>query len=446
MKDITNMLKNIIFLILTITFSSSHALAIQTISITRGHADPTPIAINDFAASDSGAKKMGHEMLEVITNDLKNSGLFRPLAKTAFIENKIGVEHIPLFAAWRQINATILLNGAVKILENGKYQVSFMLWDTVSEQNIAGQVLEIPRNVWRKGAHKIADQVYERVTGDKGCFDTKITYISESGPLKKRIKRLAIMDQDGANHRFLSDGRNLVLTPRFAPSGDHLMYLSYANNRPRIYIKDLRNGHDTLLEKLPGMSFAPRYSPDGKSALFAIAKGGSTSIYHIDFASKNTKRMTNDHGTISVSGTYSPDGKKIVFSSDRGGTPQLYVMDADGSNVQRISFGGGSYNTPNWSPRGDYIAFTKITRELGFSIGVIRPDGSGERVITHGYIVESPTWAPNGRVIIFSREERAIGKQRAINRIYAIDLTGYHERQIPTPFDASDPEWSRSGN
>ena len=437
------MFKQITLLVLTLVLSTQ-AFAIQTISITRGHADPTPIAINDFAAGDSGSRKVAHDILNVITNDLKNSGLFRPLPKAAFIENKTGVEHKPLFAAWRQINATILLNGSVKVLENGKYQVSFMLWDTVSETNIAGQILEIPHSLWRKGAHKVADQVYERVTGDKGYFDTKITYVAESGPPKKRIKRIAIMDQDGANHRFLTDGRNLVLTPRFAPHADQLMYLSYASRMPRIYIKNLKGGNDTLLEKLAGMSFAPRYSPDGKKALFAIAKGGSTSIYETEFASKRIKRMTSDYGTISVSATYSPDGKKIVFSSDRGGSPQLYVMDADGSNIQRISFGGGSYNAPNWSPRGDYIAFTKVNRELGFSIGVIRPDGSGERILTNGYIVESPTWAPNGRVIIFSREEPAIGKKHAINKIYAIDLTGYHERQIPTPADASDPEWSRT--
>jgi len=222
------------------------------------------------------------------------------------------------------------------------------------------------------------------------------------------------------------------------------MYLSYVNRYPRIYIKNLKSGSDNLLEKLQGMSFAPRYSPDGRKALFSIAKGGSTSIYEIELASKHVKRMTNDYGTISVSATYSPDGKKVVFSSDRGGSPQLYVMDSDGSNIQRISFSGGSYNSPNWSPRGDYIAFTKVNREYGFSIGVIRPDGSGERIITNGYIVESPTWAPNGRTIIFAREEPAIGKKHAINRIYAIDLTGYHERLIATPSDASDPEWSRS--
>ena len=438
------MLYRIFLLIITLTISTQ-VFAIQTINVTRGHADPTPIAINDFASTDSGSARMGRDMIDVITNDLKNSGLFRPISKAAFIENKTGVEHKPLFASWRQINAVILLNGSVKLLENGKYQVSFMLWDTVSEQNIAGQILEIPKSVWRKGAHKIADVIYERVTGDKGYFDTKITYVSESGPAKRRIKRIAIMDQDGANHRFLTDGRNLVLTPRFAPHNNHLMYLSYTNYRPRIYIKDLRSGGDKLLEKLAGMSFAPRYSPDGKKALFAIAKGGSTSVYELEFASNRVKRMTSDYGTISVSATYSPDGKKIVFSSDRGGSPQLYVMDADGSNIQRISFAGGTYHSPTWSPRGDYIAFTKRTPDLGFSIGVMRPDGSGERIITNGYMVESPTWAPNGRVIIFSREEPATKHSRSINRIYSIDLTGYHERQIPTPMDASDPEWSRNG-
>ncbi|MEY3197351.1 MAG: protein TolB [Pseudomonadota bacterium] len=436
------MLKRII-ISLILTILPLNVFAIHTINITSGHADPTPIALNDFA-SDGPTNSQAHKILEVITNDLKNSGLFRPIPKAAFIEHKKGIMHRPLFAAWRQINATILLNGSVGLLPNGKYQVNFMLWDTVSEQNIASQSLEIPSNLWRRAAHKIADQVYERVTGDKGYFDTQITYVSETYTGKKIVKKLAIMDQDGANHKYLSDGRNLVLTPRFAPHSNQLMYLSYINRAPRIYVKNLKSNKDTLLENLSGMSFAPRYSPDGKSAVFSIAKGGSTSLYQMEFGSKNVKRLTYDRGTISTSATYSPDGSKIVFSSDLGGVPQLYVMNRDGSGVQRISFGGGSYNSPNWSPRGDYIAFTKITRDLGFSIGVMRPDGSGERIITNGYIVESPTWSPNGRVIIFSREEPGKDKKPPHSKIYAIDLTGYHERLIPTPTGASDPEWSKT--
>ncbi len=435
------MYKSLLFIICIIT--SLSASAVQTINVTRGHADPVPIAINSFAGEDGSAHRIAHEMIEVITNNLKGSGLFRPLPKTAFIEHKHGVSHRPLFAAWRQINATILLNGNVKRLESGKFEVSFVLWDTVSEQNIVSQIFEVPQNLWRKLAHKISDQVYERVTGDKGYFDTKIIYISQTGGGKKRIKRVAVMDQDGANNKFLTDGRNLVLTPRFSPKADKALYLSYVNNKARLYIKNLATNQDTVLGHFQGMSFAPRFSPDGTKAIFSVAKNGATNIYEIDFASKRTRQLT--HGVvINTSPGYSPDGQKIVFTSDRGGSPQIYSMNVDGSNQERISFGGGSHYTPTWSPRGDYIAFTKMTRDYGFSIGVMRPDGTGERVITNGYLTEGPTWAPNGRVIMFTREEPPVKNIGSKSRIYSVDLTGYHERLLPTHTDASDPEWSRT--
>ncbi len=433
---------------LTLILFSLNVKAIETITIDRGHADPLPIAINNFDADSGASNFISDQIIEVITNDLKNSGLFRPISKVAFIEKRIGIIHKPLFSAWRQINANLLLNASIKKL-SGRYEVSFILWDTVLQKEALGEILDIPEKLWRTGAHSIADKIYEKVTGDKGYFNSKITYTSESGPYLKRKKRIAIMDQDGANHQYLTNDQNLVLTPRFSPSGDEVLYLSYAKNSPKVHKYNIKTRRDTVLGHFTGMSFSPRFSPDGKKVLMSIAKSGNTHIYELDLKTMKVSQLTNGYG-ISTSPSYSPDGKHIVFNSERGGSWQIYIMNADGSNQKRISFGSGLYTIPVWSPRGDYIAFTKKTRAHGFTIGVMKPntngEDNGERIIAKGYLVEGPTWSPNGRVIMFAKGERSQGNVAGKNRIYSIDLTGYNEREIPTPNDASDPDWSNNLN
>ena len=303
-----------------------------------------------------------------------------------------------------------------------------------------GQSFTTTKDNWRRIAHVISDTIYERLTGEKGYFDTRIVYVSESGPATKRVKRLAIMDQDGENHKFLTNGAAMALTPRFSPNLQKITYMSYAGNIPRVYILDIETGEQEVLGDFPGMTFAPRFSPDSEKVLLSYASNGKSDIYEMDLKNKKKKRLTHS-GAIDTSPSYSPDGSKIVFNSDRGGNQQLYVMDADGSNVKRISFGKGRYATPVWSPRGDYIAFTKM---LGgeFYIGVMYPDGTGERVLASGYLVEGPTWSPNGRVLIYFRQEKGRGRTTPPVKLYSIDLTGYNERQIITPADASDPAWS----
>lgn len=434
------MIRFIAFLLLTY---SSTVHAIETITINRGHADPIPMAINRFDYDNSADNTFADNILNVISNDLKNSGIFRPISSAAFIEKKVGVKHKPLFAAWRQISANLLLNGYVQKLSSSKIKVSFILWDTVLEKEMVGQELEIPNALWRRAAHKIADKIYEKITGDEGYFDTKITYVSETGTYLKRIKRIAIMDYDGANHQYLTDGKSLVLTPRFSPKTDKILYLSYAKRHPHVYMRNLKTGKDTLVGNFPGMSFAPRFSKDGSKALMSIAKNGSTNIFEFDFKTMRSVKLTSG-SSINTSPSYSPDGTKIAFNSDRSGSRQLYVMNLDGSNVERISFGVGMYHAPTWSPRGDYIAFTKLTRGEGFTIGIMRPDGSGERIIASGFLVEGATWAPNGRVIMFAKGEPPKGNVSGRSRIFSIDLSGYNEIEIPTPKDASDPEWSKT--
>lgn len=439
-----------IFGILLLLIVNAASYAIETISIERGHADPVPMAINKFDADDGENNAVSADIISVISNDLKNSGMFRPISATAFIEQNLGIRHKPLFAAWRQINANLLVNGEVVKLPSGKLKVSFILWDTSLEKDLIGEVFEVPANLWRRVAHKIADKIYEKITGDSGYFDTRIAYVSEHGPYLNRIKKIAIMDYDGANHKYLSEGKNLVLTPRFSPKSDKIMYLSYVKKqKPRVYVLDLKTGRDKLVGNFPGMSFAPRFSPNGERAIMSIARNGATHIYEIDLNSMVTKQLTSGIG-INTSPSYSPDGNKIVFNSDRSGSRQLYIMNSDGSNIERISFGGGTYAAPSWSPRGDYIAFTKISKSEGFTIGIMKPNILGientERIITSGYLVESPCWAPSGRVIMFAKGWPPRGKIAGKNRIYSIDLTGYNEREILTPLDASDPEWSRMLN
>lgn len=437
-------MKNIIYFILL--FFSFNSYALETINIEHGKADPTPIAVNKFDADTASDDSVGHDIVKVISNDLKLCGLFHPISSASFIEEKTGIGYKPLFAAWRQINASLLVNGEVKKLENGKLKISFILWDTLLEKQIAGEVLELPENLWRRAAHKIADKIYEKITGDSGYFDSKIVYVAESGSGLKKIKRIALMDYDGANNRYLTDGKSLVLTPRFSNSVGKIFYVSYAaQRRALVYEKDLKTGKESVVGDFAGISFAPRFSPDGKKGLMSIAKNGSTHIYEFDLATKRLHKLTDGFG-INTSPSYSPDGKKIVFNSDRNGTRQLYIMNSDGSDVQRISFGGGAYAAPSWSPRGDYIAFTKITRGAGFTIGVMKPypqdDENSERIIASGYLVESPCWSPNGRVIMFAKGWPSSSKSAGKNRIYAIDLTGHNEREVKTPGDASDPEWS----
>ncbi len=419
----------------------SQAWAEVRIDITRGNIDPLPVAITDFHGVEDDEIKFGRLVAQVISDDLERSGLFRPIDQRAFIQSAASMQVRPRFSDWRVINAQALVNGKVEVMEDGRLSVEFRLWDVFAEAQMLGLRYSTEQANWRRVAHIIADGIYKRLTGETGYFDTRIVFVAESGPATRRVKRLAIMDQDGANHRFLTGGETLVLTPRFSPTQQEITYLSYWNQTPRVYIFNIQTGKQELLGTFKGMTFAPRFSPDGNSVIMSHAEAGNSDIYVMDLRTRNARRLTNDPA-IDTSPTYSPDGTQIAFNSDRGGTPQLYVMNGDGSGIRRISFGRGRYLTPVWSQRGDLIAFT---RQAGgrFAIGVMRPDGSGERILSESYLDEAPTWAPNGRVLMFFRQDppTAEGKTGR-TRLYSIDLTGYNLREVLTPGDASDPAWS----
>jgi TolB protein len=417
------------------------AQAELTVDITQGNIEPLPIAVPDFLPSDETARRFSIDIAQVVASDLERSGLFRPIDKRAFIAQPQGLGVTPRFANWKPLNAQALVVGEVGIEPNGALRASFRLWDVFAEDQMTGLSLTTTQSNWRRVAHIIADTIYERITGEKGYFDTRIVYIAESGPVDARVKRLSIMDQDGANHRFLTDGRTLVLTPRFSPTQQEITYLAYFNDQPRVYLFNIDTGEQELLGDFPGMTFAPRFSPDGNSVIMSFAEDGDSDIYVMDLRTRRVRQLT-DNPAIDTAPSYSPEGRQIVFESDRGGSQQLYVMNADGSGQHRISFKEGRYATPVWSPRGDLIAFTKIFRGT-FHIGVMRPDGSGERLLTRGFLVEGPTWAPNGRVLMFFRQERSDARGRGGDpRLFSIDLTGFNEREVVTPVGGSDPAWS----
>jgi TolB protein len=411
------------------------------IDITRARTDPVPIAIPDFAAGGGDGARYGRDIARVIQNNLRNSGLFRIIDRNAYIQTPEAAAQTPRFEDWKIVGSQALVTGRAEG-QGANIRVEFRLWDVLPGQQIQGTAFTAPTAQWRRIAHLISDVIYERILGEKGYFDTRIVYIAESGPRDRRIRRLAIMDQDGENNRFLTNGSFQALTPRFHPNATQIAFMSYNNNQPRVFLFNLETGAQSVLGNFPGMTLSPRFSPDGRSVVLSQAIGGDANIYVIDLGSRTQRQLTSGGG-LDVSPCYSPDGSQIVFNSDRGGDQQLYVMDAGGGGARRISFGNGRYATPVWSPRGDLIAFTRISRGQ-FGIGVMRPDGSGERILSEGWGMEGPTFAPNGRVLMFyretqSRDARGTGYSA---RLSQIDIAGFNERQIPTPTDATDPSWS----
>ncbi|MBO7244772.1 MAG: Tol-Pal system protein TolB [Alphaproteobacteria bacterium] len=426
------LLKGLLFCL--ILLGAGTCFAEIKIDVTGAQSDPLPFAMPVLTDDDDA------EITDVVINDLERSGLFRYINPAAYIQKMKGVDMRPNFNDWQAIKAQVLVYGSVKE-SMGKTTVSFRIFDVFAQSELYAKSFTADSSAWRKLAHMVADSIYERVTGEKGYFDTRVAFIDERGNQMNRIKRLAIMDQDGANLTYLTDGKDLVLTPRFSPNMKEVTYFSYKDGNPKVYLMNVNTRESTLVGNFKGMTFAPRFSPDGKKLIISLSGRGNSDIYTYDLVTKKQTQLTN-HPSINTSPSYSPDGKQIVFNSDRSGNQQLYIMNADGSGVHRISFGEGTYATPVWSPRGDYIAFTKI-RHGQFHIGVIKPDGSGERLITNGFLVESPSWAPNGRVLMFYRKapSRSDGTGGDA-RLYTIDITGYNERQLITPHSASAPAWS----
>jgi len=442
-------MKKLILVIFYLIIFKSSSFALVEVDITRGNLDPLPIAVSplyvepgskDVIQGEKIIKNIGEEISKVIEINFKRSGLFNPLKKDSFVQNP-DIAHVkPRFEDWRLIKAQALVTGKV-IVSDGKLRTEFRLWDVVAAKEMLALAFSTTPENWRRVAHIISDKIYQRLTGEEGYFDTRIIYVAESGAKTQRFKKLAIMDQDGANVKYLTLGNELVLTPRFSPKNQLVTYLSYFRNLPRVYLLDIETGVQEVVGDFAGMTFAPRFSPDGKKIIMSFAKDGNSDIYTMDLETRVVEKIT-DHTSIDTSPSYSPDGKYICFNSDRSGLQQIYVMRSDGSNVKRITFGKGLYGTPVWSPRGDLIAFTKVHKGK-FYIGVMRADGTGERLLTENFYQEAPSWSPNGRVLIFYRETKTDSEGKGFSaKLWSIDLTGYNERLIETETDGSDPSWS----
>ena len=438
-----NKFKYICFLLWFCPLTASAALQVD---ITSGNFQPLPIAFVPFETldrqgrNDKALAKTGRNISAVIQVNLAQSGLFKGISRADFVQDRINFYEKPDFSAWRLINTQAILMGKVE-RKGKKLVISFRLWDVFAQEQMTAFSYTLNPHVWRRVAHKISDQVYQRITGEEGYFDTKIIYVAESGPLNDRKKQLAIMDQDGFNAHPISQGKGLILTPRFSPSRYEIIYMRLHDNRARVYWLDLKSGKQFSLGDFGGMYYAPRFTPSGNGVLFSYAENGNSDIWYMDLRTRERRRLTR-HSAIDTSPSPSPDGKFITFTSDRNGKPQIYIMRNNGGNIRRVSFAPGSFSTPVWSPRGDYIAFT---RQYGgqFSIGVIRPNGKGMRILFKDYHVEAPTWSPNGRVLMFYKREKSnVDGTGGKTRIYSLDVTGYNLREVPTSTDASDPAWS----
>ena len=440
-------MKKLFLIFLFNFFLINKSYSLIEVDITRGNLDPLPIAVSPLHVDiksedykDIKIKELGNNISEIIENNFRSTGLFNPLKKDAFVQ-KPDIAHLkPRFEDWRLIKAQALVTGKL-LIKDDKLKVEFRLWDLTAAKEMTALAFTTTPSNWRRVAHIISDKIYERLTGEEGYFDTRIIYVAESGPKNQRVKKLAIMDQDGAKTKYLTLGNELVLTPRFNPTNQMVTYMSYFRNMPRVYLLDIETGTQEVVGNFPGMTFAPRFSPDGKKIVMSFAKDGNSDIYTMDIETRVVERISN-HSSIDTSPSFSPDGKFIAFNSDRSGLQQIYVMRSDGSGVKRITFGNGIYGTPVWSPRGDLIAFTKM-RKGRFYIGVMRVDGTGERLLTENYYQEAPSWSPNGRVLVFYRETKAGTKGEGFSaKLWSIDITGYNERQLKTETDASDPSWS----
>ena len=413
------------------------AHAVLKLELTDGVIEPLPFAAPTFL-SEGGDPALAKQISDVVISDLQGTGLFRAIPETAHI-SKITAFNSPVqYADWRAINAQALVTGAVTV-QGDRVTVKFRLFDVFTGAPL-GDGLQFggTKASYRRLAHKVADTVYSRITGESGYFDSRVVFVNETGPKNARQKRLAIMDYDGAGVQFLTDASSIVLAPRFSPTGDRVLYTSYETGFPKIYLLDVARAGKRALDTQNGtMTFAPRFSPDGNTVVYSLSAGGNSDIYRMDLASGRATRLTTAP-SIETAPSFSPDGSRIVFESDRSGSPQLYVMSATGGNAQRISFGDGRYGTPVWSPRGDLVAFTK-QNDGRFHIGVMRTDGTEERLLTTSFLDEGPTWSPNGRVIMFTRETQGAGGTASL---YSVDVSGRNLKRVNTPSAASDPAWS----
>ncbi|PPR26963.1 MAG: Protein TolB [Alphaproteobacteria bacterium MarineAlpha9_Bin4] len=436
-------MKKILLLIFYIINIYVNPLSGLEIDVTEGKIEPLPIAVVKFNSQDATEEDYSLKINTIISNNLRNTGLFKILSEKSFLQSENEVFLQPLFSDWRLIDANFLISGEI-FINNRLLKINFKLWDIYQEKLVVNKNISgISESDWRTSSHIISNIIYENITGEKGYFDTKVVYVAEEGDGAEKSRKLAIMDYDGNNHKILTDGKDLVLTPRFSPDGKNIVFLQYKNNKASVYLMNLKSKNTKILGNYLGMSFAPRFSPDGKKIIFSLTSRGQSNIFIQDLEKNKNFQVTNNK-YINTSPYFSPNGKKIVFSSDRAGKQNLYIKKVVNNfkKAERITYGKGNYATPVWSPRGDYIAFTKSYKKK-FYIGLIKANGKGERLISEGYLADGPTWSPNGRTLAFYKIVKDQNNQNK-SKLFTIDITGNLEKELVTPYQASDPDWGPS--
>jgi TolB protein len=434
---LNRLLASVAVLAMTVSAATAQTLPVPPqssdpveVEIDQGVLRPMQIAVANFSGQN------GADLSGVIRANLRRSGYFEPMDPAGFVETGLTLANAPNFPQWTSIGAQAVLYGAVTPRPDGRNDFGFRLYDPYRQCQLVSYQFTATPEQWRRIGHKIADLIYQRMTGESGLFDSRVVFVSESGTQLNRLSRLAISDQDGFNPVYLTQGDEVIMSPRFSLNDpNEITYVALGRDYSRIYLFNLSTGRRESLGEFDGQVLAPRFSNDGSKMAFSIIRGGNTDVYVMDLSSRQLRRLTSDPG-IDTSPSFSPDNSQIVFTSDRSGSARLYTMRADGTGQRAISRGGGIYTAPNWSPRGDLIAFTKQGGGR-FSTGVIATDGSGERILSSSYFEEGPSWAPNGRYIMFARQSPG-----GDTRLWTVDLSGRVVSQAGYSGRGTDPAWS----
>lgn len=435
------MLKRLIVAIVAMFVLLPNAHAELKVDIIAGAAEPISIAVQKFETGDGVPVKVASMMRSVVEKDLKSTGLFRIVNHDAFPEY-VKMHAMPTFKTWGAIKTQVLVQAKLTTESDNHYKLDFFVWDVKGQEQIEAQSLVASRKTARRLAHIMADAIYERLTGEVGYFDTQIVFIAETGDVSKREKRLAIMDQDGAGLRYLSDEGVMVMSPHFSPNMQSIVFLSYYNDDPMVWSLDLDTGEQRRLGQFGGMNFAPRFSPDGNRVAISLVKNGITHIYEFNLQTNELRQLTFGN-SINTSPSYSPDGKKMAFNSDRSGRQQIHVLDLESGEVERITYGSGRYATPAWSPDGQFIAFTKIADDT-FYVGIMNPRGRNEKILAGGWFMEAPSWAPGSRRIVYYETEKHLDGIDRISHIRSVDITGqnFYDIELPDGVNGTEPTWS----
>ncbi len=435
------MLKKLLLLVVFIFFGAGAAHAELKVDIIAGAAEPIPIAVQKFEIAGTVTADDAATVRAVVENDLKSTGLFRIVSHDAFPQY-VHMNEMPNFKLWMAIKTQVLVQAKLTSESGGRYKLEFYVWDVNGKEQIEAQSLVASKSSLRRLAHIMADAIYERLTGETGYFDTQIVFIAETGPVHRRVKRMAIMDQDGYGLRYLSDEKTFVMSPHFSPNMQTIVFLSYRDDDPMVWTLDLDSGEQRRLGQFGGMNFAPRFSPDGTKIALSLVKNGITHLYEYDMETQKLRQLTFGR-SLNTSPSYSPDGKKLAFNSDRSGRQQIHVLDLKTLEEERITYGAGRYATPAWSPDGQFIAFTKMADDT-FYIGIMNPRGRNEKILAGGWYMEAPSWAPGSRRLVYYETEKDIDDVERISHIRSVDITGQniYEIELPDGVNGVEPTWS----